>query len=510
MLGRGVGNPATGAQGGDYPFWEEEEQQGWKQEGAPATYSAEEQEGLGAGARERPPGARGAAPGAVQRSGPEVGFAPGYNAPGYDDGDVPIDASDHYLAVDDSDIPPSYAQEERYEDEQEDAYEDDHLADDDLDNEDWDEELAESDADETPENRALVVAGERLPVKHGISAALSRLAGEPKSLALLQARVTGAIIVPGHNRPKRPGALGHSVFSPRAYRPRPFLMQIAVVLLAFTAIATTAFAMAPIDTESQILTGFTSLAGLAAPPAATTDVQFHWYVVHYGDSLNSIASQFKVLPGGILKMNGLHTADDLYVGLNLKIPTDPTYGADFQSVVNIPIPPPDKEGNRFGTSPWSSVAGPGDDANICAPAGNSDTVADRQAFQLINPNPGSSFARGFTWYHNGVDLDNPPGTTIVAAQAGLVLFAGWDVGGLGWSVRINHCNGLSTIYGHMANPPLVHAGDYVQVGQQIGIEGSTGDSTGPHLHMTVEWWNQYANPFCFDFNLPAGDTPCTN
>ena len=485
MLGRGVGNPATGAQGGDYSSWEEEEQQGWKQEGTPATYSAEQQEGLGAS------------------------LEAGYNAPGYDDGDVPIDASDHYLAVDDSETPPSYAQEERYEDEQEGAYEDDSAADDDPDNEYWDEELAEGDADETPENRALVVAGERLPVKHGVSAVLSRLAGEPKSLALLQARVTGAIIVPGHNRPKRPGALGHSVFSPRAYRPRPFLMQIAIILLAVTAITTTAFAMAPIDTESQILTGFTSLAGLAAPPA-TADVQFHWYVVHYGDSLDSIAKQFHVLQGGILKMNGLHTADDLYVGMSLKIPTDPTYGADFQSVVDIPIPPPDKSGNVFGTSPWGSVAGPTDDANICAPAGNSDTVADRQAFQLINPNPGSSFARGFTWYHNGVDLDNPPGSPILAVQAGLVLFGGWDVGGLGWSVRINHCNGLSTIYGHMANPPLVHAGDYVQVGQQIGVEGSTGDSTGPHLHMTVEWWNQYANPYCFDFNLPAGDTPCTN
>src|SRR5690242_4841047 len=116
MLGRGVGNPATGAQGGDYPSWGEEQQQGWKQEGTPATYSAEGQEGLG------------------------VGLEPGYNAPGYDDGDVPIDASDQYLAVDDGERPAAYAQEDAYEDEQEDAYEDDSAAYDDPDD-GWDDEI---------------------------------------------------------------------------------------------------------------------------------------------------------------------------------------------------------------------------------------------------------------------------------------------------------------------------------------------------------------------------------
>ena len=485
MLGRRVGSPATGAQDDDSLSWGQADQQGWEQESAPASYGAEEQEGLGAG------------------------LAPGYNAPAYDNGDVPTDSSDQYMAMDASETASSYEPMDQYEDEQAEAREATRTADDDPNNDDWDDELSEDEAGEEDISRALVPAGEQLPAPGGIRAVLSVLSGEPRHLAVIEPRVTGAMLVPGHNRPKRPGALGQSLFSPRAYRPRPFLMHITIALLAVMALATTAFAMAPIDTESQILTGFTSLGGFAAPPS-TAQVQYHLYVVHYGDSLDSIASQFRVLPGGILELNGLHTADDLYVGLELKIPTDPNYGADFQSVVNIPIPPPDKEGNRFGTSPWSSVAGASDDANICAPAGNSDTVADRQAFQLIGPNPGSSFARGFTWYHNGVDMDNPPGSPILAAQAGLVLFGGWDVGGLGWSVRINHCNGLSTIYGHMMNPPLVHAGDYVQVGQQIGQEGSTGDSTGPHLHFTVEWWNQYANPYCFDFNLPAGNTPCTS
>ena len=485
MLGRRVGSPATGARGDDNLSWGEAEQQGWEQEGTPATYGADQQEGLGAG------------------------LGPGYNAPGYDNGDVPADSSDQYMAMDASKMASSYEEIDRYGDEQEEAYEASGTEDDDLNYDGWDES-AETDAGQEHENRSLVVADERLPAQSGVRTVLSRLSGEPRHLAMIEPRVTGAMLVPGQNQPKRPGALGQSLFSPRAYRPRPFLMHIAIILLAVFAMATTAFAMAPIDTESQIITGFMSLAGFAAPPASTTQAQFHWYVVHYGDSLNSIAGQFKVLPGGILELNGLHTADDLYVGLRLKIPYDSTYGSDFQSVVNIPIPPPDKAGNRFGTSPWNSVAGASDDANICAPAGNSNTQADRLAFQLGSPNPGSSFARGFTWYHNGVDLDNPPGSPILAAQAGLVLFAGWDVGGLGWSVKLNHCNGLSTIYGHMMNPPMVHAGDYVQLGQQVGQEGSTGNSTGPHLHFMTEWWNQAANPYCFEANLPAGNTPCTS
>jgi len=123
---------------------------------------------------------------------------------------------------------------------------------------------------------------------------------------------------------------------------------------------------------------------------------------------------------------------------------------------------------------------------------------------LINPIPGASYVRGFTAYHNGTDLAAPYGTAERAAQAGQVIWAGWDIGGLGWSVKINHCDGRSTVYGHMAEPPFVHARDNVAAGQQIGIEGMTGDATGPHLHFMVEINNAPVNPYCYDFQLPPG------
>lgn len=357
--------------------------------------------------------------------------------------------------------------------------------------------LAPYDAPQPPARRSIV------------GSLLLRVSGEGRELAALEPRVTGPVLVPGSGQVARPGAFGHTLFSPRAHRPRPFLMIVFIIMLALMTVTATAMAAAPLDTQYQVYNSINTLAGFQAP-APTSQPQYNWYVVHYGDTLQSIASKFQVSPNGILLMNGLQDADQLYVGLSLKIPTDPNYGKDAQvGVVNIPPPPPDKSGNVFGTNPWNSLSGPTDPNSICAPAGNSDTLADRQAFQLIEPNPNASFARGFTWYHNGVDLDNPNGTPILAAQAGLVVFAGWDTLGLGWSVKINHCNGLSTMYGHMLHPPLVKAGDYVTVGQQIGQEGSTGNSTGPHLHFMTEWWNKPANPYCFDFHLPAGNTPCT-
>ena len=79
--------------------------------------------------------------------------------------------------------------------------------------------------------------------------------------------------------------------------------------------------------------------------------------------------------------------------------------------------------------------------------------------------------------------DNPP---ILAAQSGTVVTAGWNGGGYGNYVIIDHGNGFQTLYGHMLNNSvLVKAGDRVKQGQRIGTMGSTGRSTGTHLHFEV-------------------------
>lgn len=90
---------------------------------------------------------------------------------------------------------------------------------------------------------------------------------------------------------------------------------------------------------------------------------------------------------------------------------------------------------------------------------------------------------GGAGFHPGVDLDATSGTPIHAAGAGIVVVAG-DCGGYGNCVVIDHGSSLATLYGHQSGV-LVQVGEHVDAGQTIGLVGSTGMSTGPHLHFEV-------------------------
>ncbi len=95
-------------------------------------------------------------------------------------------------------------------------------------------------------------------------------------------------------------------------------------------------------------------------------------------------------------------------------------------------------------------------------------------------------------FHNGLDIAARRGTYIGAARGGRVVFAGWR-GGYGRAVIIEHDMGYKTLYGHMSSI-LVKPGQRVQVGRIIGRVGSTGLSTGPHLHFTVWKRGKLINP----------------
>jgi uncharacterized protein YgiM (DUF1202 family) len=89
-------------------------------------------------------------------------------------------------------------------------------------------------------------------------------------------------------------------------------------------------------------------------------------------------------------------------------------------------------------------------------------------------------------FHNGIDLATKAGTPIMAADGGTVVAAGWCDCGLGYYVEIDHGNGFSTVYGHMLEQPWVSVGQEVNQGDQIGPVGSTGASTGPHVHFMIK------------------------
>ena len=95
--------------------------------------------------------------------------------------------------------------------------------------------------------------------------------------------------------------------------------------------------------------------------------------------------------------------------------------------------------------------------------------------------------------HNGVDMAAAQGTPIYAAKSGKVTTSSFQAGGAGYYVSINHGDGFSSIYMHMTHY-IVSPGQYVNAGQVIGYVGSTGGSTGPHLHFGISYKGKYVNP----------------
>ena len=126
---------------------------------------------------------------------------------------------------------------------------------------------------------------------------------------------------------------------------------------------------------------------------------------------------------------------------------------------------------------------------------------ERMIASIPSLNPvGGAIAAGFGWltnpwpeFHKGVDLEANYGDMVRAAAAGTVVSAGWDPGGYGIKVDIDHGNGYHTWYAHLSRT-AVSAGQRVTKGQPIAYVGSTGESTGPHLHYQVMLDGQPIDP----------------
>ena len=103
---------------------------------------------------------------------------------------------------------------------------------------------------------------------------------------------------------------------------------------------------------------------------------------------------------------------------------------------------------------------------------------------------------GVNKMHNGIDMACAQGTPIYATRAGTVTTASYQEGGAGYYVSINHLDGFSSIYMHMTHF-VVSAGQSVSQGQLIGYVGSTGISTGPHLHFGISYAGSYVNPLAY-------------
>ena len=95
--------------------------------------------------------------------------------------------------------------------------------------------------------------------------------------------------------------------------------------------------------------------------------------------------------------------------------------------------------------------------------------------------------------HKGVDIAAPMGTSVFSTSEGRVLRTGYDAGGYGKFIEVRHPNGLTSLYGHLSRVDVTN-GAVVATGQRIGLVGSTGFSTGPHLHFEVRRGGAQVDP----------------
>lgn len=227
---------------------------------------------------------------------------------------------------------------------------------------------------------------------------------------------------------------------------------------------------------------------LRIPPVAGT-----LHVVGSGDSLDSIAQKYNVDPAVIVDFNGLQPGEALTTDKLLIIP-----GGQLP-IVRKPVAPPVPVVRP--EAPAAVVAPPAARPAPAAVLRPSLRLPPQAPAPPPPPPPTGRLAwptRGvittsYAGWHPGIDIAAPLGTPIGAADGGSVVFAGWDSTGYGYRVVLNHGNGYSTTYSHLAVIG-VRAGDAVAKGQPVGKMGSTGRSTGPHLHFEILRNGSFVNP----------------
>ena len=147
-------------------------------------------------------------------------------------------------------------------------------------------------------------------------------------------------------------------------------------------------------------------------------------------------------------------------------------------------------GAPSGTEGWIPGAGVpfiGADG-FCSPVGSAWESRVTSEFGYRS-DPFTGQTRG----HTGIDIAVPTGTPVRAALPGVVTTAAYNAGGYGYYVMVDHGNGMVTLYAHNSKL-LVQAGDTVEAGDILSLSGSTGRSTGPHLHFEVRINGQRVNP----------------
>jgi murein DD-endopeptidase MepM/ murein hydrolase activator NlpD len=250
------------------------------------------------------------------------------------------------------------------------------------------------------------------------------------------------------------------------------------------------------------------------PERQRIDVITH--TVKAGDTLYGIAQKYKLSAETLMFANGLETNPDLLrLGQQLTIlPTNgilhtvkkgdtvekiaKTYKATATNIVNSPLNHLDARNPTIAVGQRLFVPGgykqiPIKQVQVYKgpiPAG-----AKRGTGRFVWPTAGY-VTQGYKRYHLALDIARAVGTPVKAADNGYVVAAGWSNDGYGNHIVIDHGNGYQTLYAHL-NRIYVKVGDVVGKGAEIGQMGSTGRSTGPHLHFEIRKNGARLNPISF-------------
>jgi murein DD-endopeptidase MepM/ murein hydrolase activator NlpD len=253
------------------------------------------------------------------------------------------------------------------------------------------------------------------------------------------------------------------------------------------------------------------------------------YVVEAGDSVFSIGKKFNIKPETVLWANDNlnDNPNDPSVGQKLKIPA--VDGVIYKWKKNDTI---EGVARQFKTTTEEILTWPDNNLDLSNPTIAPGTMvmlpggsrelrtwvvptywrANSGATRGINPGCDTSNGTavgsgGFVWPtvsrlisgndfwsgHLGIDIGAAMGSPVYASDSGVVVYAAGIGGGYGLMVMIDHGNGFHTLYAHLSNI-IVRCGQNVSQGQTIAYSGSTGNSTGPHLHFEIRYMGAFVNP----------------
>jgi murein DD-endopeptidase MepM/ murein hydrolase activator NlpD len=310
---------------------------------------------------------------------------------------------------------------------------------------------------------------------------------------------------PGANTANSAGAQSRGAGSSHVFSPADLQSYASIInqdggLLARRAMAQTS---SPVESRTGIIT----------------------YSVQSGDTIETIAARFGLLPTTLMWSNQEveDAPDRLSIGQVLSVlPVDgiwytveaedtvdgiaEQYKAKAEDIINSPL------NNLAGGNnllPGTKIVVPGGVKPFVAPAvsvSGDDSSGGAYSGPAVDASASGQFqwpaygmlSQGFWWGHRALDIASAVGVPIAAADGGYVSYAGWDATGYGYMLLIDHGNGFQTLYAHLSQY-YVDPGQAVARGQVIAAMGSTGNSTGPHLHFEIRYGGVPQNPL---FYLP--------